>query len=117
LNEALPVNAANAKFLRTNRVRADTTVVGSGVAYPTGSGPPAQAVGQIARATKRIQSASGPTGTRVRDRRRAAGRGGTIPGKLKLRGAADRDEAQAVVQRITGELAIWPRQRRAKPPT
>ena len=38
LNEALLVKAAAAKLLRTDRVRADTTVVEAAVAYPTDSG-------------------------------------------------------------------------------
>jgi transposase, IS5 family len=106
LNEALLVKAASAKLLRTNRVRADTTVVGADVAYPTDSGLLAKAVGQIVRATKRIQSAGGATRTRVRDRRRAAGRRArAIASKLKLRGAEQKDEAQATVRRVTGELA------------
>jgi IS5 family transposase len=38
LNEALLAKAAEAKVLRTNRLRADTTVVEANVAYPTDSG-------------------------------------------------------------------------------
>ena len=38
LNEALLAKAAEAKVLRTNRVRADTTVVPANVCYPTDSG-------------------------------------------------------------------------------
>ncbi len=50
-----------------------------------------------------------PSRTRSRDRRRAAGRRApAIAGKLKLRGAQQPDEAQATVQRITGELADLP---------
>jgi IS5 family transposase len=106
LNEALLVKAAQAKLLRVNRVRADTTVVGADVAYPTDSGLLAKAIGQISRTVKRIKAAGGATRTRSRDRRRAAGRRArAIAGKLKLRGAQQKDEAQAVVQRITGELA------------
>jgi IS5 family transposase len=106
LNEALLVKAAAAKLLRVNRVRADTTVVGADVAYPTDSGLLAKAVGQISRTVKRIKAAGGARRTLSRDRRRAAGRRArAIAGKLKLRGAAARDEAQATVQRITGELA------------
>jgi transposase, IS5 family len=37
LNEALLAKAAEAKVLRTNRVRADTTVVPANVCYPTDS--------------------------------------------------------------------------------
>jgi transposase, IS5 family len=39
-NEALLAKAAEAKLLRTSRLRADTTVVPANVAYPTDSGPP-----------------------------------------------------------------------------
>ena len=106
LNEALLGKAAAAKLLRVNRVRADTTVVGADVAYPTDSGLLAKAVGQIARTVKRIKAAGGATRTRSRDRRRSAGRRArAIAGKLKLRGAQQKDEAQATVRRITGELA------------
>ena len=37
-NEALPAEAAEAKLLRTTRLRADTTVVPTDVGYPTDSG-------------------------------------------------------------------------------
>jgi IS5 family transposase len=106
LNEALLAKAAQAKLLRTDKVRADTTVVEADVAYPTDSGLLAKAVGKIARTVERIKAAGGAKRTRAQDRRRAAGRRArSIAGKLKLRGAQQRDEAQASVQRITGELA------------
>ena len=106
LNEALLVKAAQAKLLRVNRIRADTTVVAAAVAYPTDSGLLAKAVGQIARTVARVKAAGGATRTHSRDRRRAASRRArAIAGKLKLQGAQQRDEAQATVQRITGELA------------
>jgi IS5 family transposase len=38
LNEALLTKAAAAKLIRTDKVRADTTVVEAAVAYPTDSG-------------------------------------------------------------------------------
>ena len=47
LNEALLAKAAQAKLLRTSRVRADTTVVAANVAYPTDSGLLAKAVRRI----------------------------------------------------------------------
>jgi transposase, IS5 family len=106
LNEALLVKAAGAKVLRTDKVRADTTVVEGDVAYPTDSGLLAKAVGKIARTVERVKAAGGATRTRSRDRRRAAGRRArSIASKLRLRGAQQRDQAQATVQRITGELA------------
>jgi IS5 family transposase len=106
LNDALLAKAAGQKLLRTDRVRADTTVVEAAVAYPTDSGLLAKAVGSMTRTIRRIQVAGGATRTRVRDRSRSAGqRARAIAAKLRLRGAAAREDGQAVVLRITGELA------------
>jgi IS5 family transposase len=106
LNEALLVKAAEAKLLRTNKVRADTTVVEGDVGYPTDTGLLAKAVGSMARTVGRIKAAGGATRTQARDRRRSVGRRArAIASKLRLRGQQQRDQAQAVVRRITGELA------------
>jgi IS5 family transposase len=106
LNEALLVKAAQAKLLRTGRVRADTTVVEADVAYPTDSGLLAKAIGRIARTVERVKAAGGATRTHSQDRCRAAGRRArAIASKLRLRAAQQRDQAQATVRRITGELA------------
>jgi IS5 family transposase len=103
LNEALLARAADAKLLRTARLRADTTVVPANVSYPTDSGPLARAVRRIAATGRRIQAAGGATRTRVRDRSRAAGRRAhAIAAKLRSRAAQARDEKQAVVARVTG---------------
>ena len=106
LNEALLAKAAEAKLLRTTRIRVDTTVVAANVAYPTDSGLLAKAVRRIAATGKRIRAAGGAMRTRVRDRSRAAGRRAhEIAAKLRTRSAAGRDEAQATVRRVTGQLA------------
>lgn len=98
--------AAEAKLLRTNRLWADTTVVPADVAYPTDSGLLAKAIRRIAVTGRRIQAAGGATRTSVRDRSRAAGkRAHGIAVKLRMRSAQGKDEAHAVVKRITGELA------------
>ena len=105
LNEALLAKAVAAKLLRTDKVRADTTVVEAAVAYPTDSGLLAKAIGSMARTVVRIKAAGGATRTGSRDRRRSAGRRArSIAAKLKLRGEQQRDAAQAAVRRITGEL-------------
>src|SRR3954453_17561514 len=105
-NQALLAKAAEAKLLRTSRLRADTTVVPADVAYPTDSGLLARALRRIATIGLRVQAAGGATRTRVRDRSRAAGaRAREIGAKLRLRTAQGRDEAQATVRRVTGELA------------
>src|SRR5690242_4924377 len=106
LNEALWARAAGRKLLRVSRLRADTTVLPANVAYPTGSGLLAGAVRRIAAAGRRIQAAGGARRTRVRDRSRAAGRRAhAIAANLRSRAAQARDEKQAVVARVTGELA------------
>ena len=106
LNEALLAKATAAKLLRTDTVRADTTVAEAAVAYPTDSGLLAQAIGSMARTVERIKAAGGATRTRARDRRRSARRRArSIAAKLRLRGQQQRDQAQAAVRRITGELA------------
>ena len=106
LNEALLAKAAAAKLLRTDKVRADTTVIPAAVAYPTDSGLLAKAIGSMARTVARIKAAGGATRTQSRDRRRSAGRRArSIAAKLRLRGEQQRDHAQAAVRRITGELA------------
>ena len=61
--DALLAKAADAKLLRTNRVRADTTVVPADVAYPTDSGLLARAIRRIAVTGRRIQAAGGATRT------------------------------------------------------
>ncbi len=106
LNEALWARAAGQKLLRVSRLRADTTVVPANVAYPTDSGLLARAVRRIAVTGRRIQAAGGARRTRVRDRSRAAGRRAhAIAAKLRSRAAQARGENQAVVARVTGELA------------
>ncbi|WP_204807937.1 ISNCY family transposase [Mycobacterium riyadhense] len=106
LNEALLAKAAEAKLLRTNRIRVDTTVVPANVAYPTDSSLLAKATRRIAGIGKRIQAAGGAVRTRLRDRSRAAGkRAHAIASKLRSRAALGRDEAKAAVLTSTGELA------------
>jgi transposase, IS5 family len=102
LNETLLRKAAGHKVVRCDKVRADTTVVAANVSYPTDCGLLATAVGRIARLVERIHAAGGAARTKVRDRRRAAGRRArSIAAHLKLRS----DEAKAQVRQITGELA------------
>ena len=86
-DKALLAKAAGVKLLRTARVRADTTVIGANVAYPTDFGLLAKAVGKLVRAARRVQAAGGAAGTVMRDRRRAAGRRvRQVVGSLRSRG-------------------------------
>jgi transposase, IS5 family len=106
LNEALIAKAVEAKVVKTGKVRADTTVVSANVEYPTDSGLLATAVTKIGKLVRRIKAAGGAVRTRFRDRSRSAvTKVHSIAAKLRLRGAQAKDEAQATVLRITGELA------------
>ena len=106
LNEALWAKAAAAKLLRTARVRADTTVIGANVAYPTDTGLLARAVGKLVRTARRVQAAGGAPGTVMTDRRRAAARRyRQIVSTLRTRGKLAREESTRVIARLTGELA------------
>jgi IS5 family transposase len=106
LNEALLAKAAEAKVLRTNRVRADTTVVPANLSYPTDSGLLAKAIRRIGTTGQRIHAAGGAVRTKLRDRSRAAGsRAHGIAAKLRSRAQLGRDQVKDSVQRITGELA------------
>ena len=69
LNEALLAKAAEAKVLRTGRVRADTTVVPANVCYPTDSGLLAKA----GRCGPGCATAPGPRGSGHMGSRRNCG--------------------------------------------
>ena len=75
LNEALLAKASEAKLVRTDRVRADTTVVEANVAYPTDSGLLAKGVATL------VRSGHGPEGGR-------AGQADTVSGPAPLGCAA-----------------------------
>jgi|SRR6266568_7895472 len=106
LHDALLAKAVEAKLVKTGKVRADTTVVSANVEYPTDSGLLAHAVTAIGRLVGRVKAAGGAGRTAFRDRSRSAGvRVRAIAAKLRLRGAQAREEAQATVLRVTGQLA------------
>jgi transposase, IS5 family len=106
LNDSLLARADAAKLVKTGKVRADTTVVSANVEYPTDSGLLARAVTLVGKLVKRIKGAGGATRTAFRDATdEATARVHAIGAKLKLRGAEAKEEAQATVLRLTGELA------------
>jgi len=106
LNDSLLARADAAKLVKTGKVRADTTVVSANVEYPTDSGLLARAVTLVGKLVKRIKGAGGATRTTFRDATdEATARVHAIGAKLKLRGAEAKQEAQATVLRLTGELA------------
>jgi IS5 family transposase len=106
LNEALWAKAAGQKLLRTGRVRADTTVIGANVAYPTDVGLLAKAVVKLVRTVRRVQAAGGATGTKVTDRRRAAGRRAReMAAQMRARSKLGKDQSTAAIRRVSAGLA------------
>ncbi|MGQ0802913.1 MAG: ISNCY family transposase [Actinomycetota bacterium] len=102
LNETLLAKAAEARVLKTNRVRADTTVVEANVAYPSDSGLLAKGVAKIAKATKKLQTLGVATRTTVRDRTRSVrARARAINANLRRR----TDQAKDQVKAINREMA------------
>jgi transposase, IS5 family len=102
LNDSLLKKANDARVLKLDKVRADSTVVEANVSYPTDSGLLARAIARIACLVIAIHNAGGATRTRLRDRRRGAGRRArSIAAHLKMRN----DDARLEVRRITSELA------------
>jgi IS5 family transposase len=106
LNEALWAKAAQAKLLRTARVRADTTVISANVAYPTDVGLLAKAVGKLVRTARRVQAAGGAPGTAMTDRRRAATRRAReMTAQMRARGKLGKDQSTAAIRRVSAGLA------------
>jgi IS5 family transposase len=102
LNEALLARAGQARVLRMDTVRADSTVVPANVRYPTDSGLLARAISRITGLVERIHAAGAAPRTKVRDRRRSArARAHQIAAHLRKRSG----EAQGAVLAVTGELA------------
>jgi IS5 family transposase len=102
LNEALLKKAADNKVLKTDRVRADTTVVPANVRYPTGSGLMARGVARLVAlvATLHVLGLAGRT--KMRDRSRSVRRRAhDIGAWLRRRTDTAKKEAKA----ITSEMA------------
>jgi IS5 family transposase len=101
LNEALLAKAVDAKVLKTNKVRADTTVVPANVAYPTDSGLLARGVAKMAKGIKKLQGAGLATRTSNRDRiRTMRSRARDIGANLRRRSGEAKDE----VNKINAEM-------------
>ena len=102
LNDALLVKAAEHKVLKTNRVRADTTVIEANVAYPVDSSLLAKGVARVAKLARSAQGHGLATRTPVRDRTRSVyRRARDVVNTLRQRG----DERRARVARLNTELA------------
>jgi len=106
LNEVLLAKAVEAKVLKTNKVRADTTVIEANVAYPSDSSLLAKGISRIAATAKKLRGLGYATRTRLVDRGRSAHkRARSINANLRRRS----DERLAEVKRINGELVTLAR--------
>jgi IS5 family transposase len=113
LNEALLAKASAAKVLKTNRVRADTTVVEANVAYPTDSGLLAKGVTKMARAIARIKAAGLAPRTTTRDRSRQVHKKvRSIAANLRRRSGEAKDEVVAINADLTKIAVIAVREAR-----
>ena len=107
LNEALLATAVAAKLLKTDRVRADTTVVPADVAYPTDSGLLAKGVAKMAKAVQRLKAGGLAPRVKTRDRTRLVRRPPARSGRTSV-GEPTRQRA-----RSWPSMPVWP----ASPPT
>lgn len=103
LNEALLAKAEKNKVIKTDKVRADTTVVEANVAYPTDSGLLSKGVAKMAALVARLKAMGLAARTTSRDRTRSVRRRAhDIAVWLRRRN----DDAKAEVKSITAELAV-----------
>jgi IS5 family transposase len=102
LNDALLAKANENKVIKTDKVRADTTVVPANVAYPTDSGLMSKGVVKMVAAIARLKAMGLATRTTVRDRSRSMRRRAhDIGAWLRKR----TDDAKAEVYAVNAEMA------------
>jgi transposase, IS5 family len=102
LNEALLARAVEARVLKTNRVRADTTVIAANVAYPSDSSLLAKGVAKMAKGATKLRAMGLATRTKLADKTRSVrARARSINANLRRR----TDDKIAEVKRINGDLA------------
>jgi len=102
LNQALLEKAAANKVLKTNRLRADTTVVPADMAYPTDSGLMARGVVRLGALVGKLHGYGLASRTKLRDRSRSMRRRAHgIGAWLRRRTEVAKQEAKA----ITAEMA------------
>lgn len=102
LNEALLAKAADQKVVKTNRVRADTTVVEANVQYPTDSGLLAKGVAKLGGTVTRLKGMELASRTSFRNRTRSMRRRAHAIGVWLRRRSGD---AKAEVLALNGEMA------------
>jgi transposase, IS5 family len=101
LNEALLAKAAEHQVIKTDKVRADTTVVPANVAYPTDSGLLAKGVVKMVAAIVALKAMGLATRTTVRDRTRSMRRRAHAIGAWLRR---RNEDAKAEVYALNAEM-------------
>lgn len=97
LNEALLAKAAEAKLVKCDRVRADTTVVPANVAHPSDAGLLAKGVVSLTRLTTKLKQLGFARRSRFRDRTRAIKRRSHAIGTwLRRRSETAKEEVIAI---------------------
>jgi IS5 family transposase len=97
LNEALLAKATGVKVLKTNNLRADTTVVRANVAYPTDSGLLAKGVAKMAKAVERLKANGLAPRIKTHDRTRLVrAHAWSIGANLRRRTDEEKDEVLAI---------------------
>jgi transposase, IS5 family len=103
LNDALLAKALEAKVLKTNKVRADSTVVEANVAYPSDSSLLAKGVVKMTKTARKLPALGFATRTKTTDRTRSVlGRARSINANLNRRS----DDRLTEVRRINSELVV-----------
>jgi IS5 family transposase len=102
LNEALVVKAAEARLVKTEAVRADTTVIPANVVYPSDAGLLARGVARLGRLCGQLKTLGLARRTGFRNRTRSIRRRFHAIGTWLRRRS---DEAKGEVLAITGEMA------------
>ena len=97
LNEALLAKAAEAKLVKVDKLRADTTVIPANVAHPSDAGLLAKGVVRITRLTARLKELGVARRTQFRDRTRSISRRSHAIGAwLRRRSETAKDEVMAI---------------------
>jgi len=93
--------ALAAKVLKSNRVRADTTVVPANIAYPTDSGLLAKGVAKMAKAVEALKAGGLAPRVRTQDRTQLVRRHArSIGANLRRRTGEAKDEVMAINARM-----------------
>jgi transposase, IS5 family len=103
LNDALLAKAHENKLIKTDKIRADTTVVPANIGYPTDSGLLAKGVAKMRRGINKLKAMGLATRTASRDRSRSVRRRAHDVAVWLRRRTGD---AKEEVYAITAELAV-----------